>query len=223
MAQPHTAPRVAVVGIVISFILAVGVAGLRSFNADPVERVAEAAGTIAFATVFAAPALLALLGVRGRPSLLLAAGALDMVLAFLALFSFIGLVFVIPAVLFFLAAGRTRSDATSPIRSAAAVAVAVVLGTAGFFALFAHENPICWARNPATGQSYRLDADRFVHGSTMSMDSRDLPAVATESGCSSDSILISEAIAVIVVVASMLGATWLVSKPPRMEPVLIAG
>ncbi len=111
---PHpTAPRIAVVGIVLSFALAVAVGILRTVNAEPVERAAEVAGNVAFAMVFAAPALLALLGLRGRPPLLVAAGALDLVLAFVSLFSFIGLVFVPPAVMFFVAAARMRRGAAS--------------------------------------------------------------------------------------------------------------
>lgn len=210
-----TAPRIAVVGILLSFALAVAVGILRTINAEPVERAAEVAGKVAFAIVFAAPALLALLGLRDRPSLLVAAGALDLGLAFLMLISLIGLVFVAPGVMFFVAAGQMRGAGGSPSRAIAAVAVAVLLGSVAFFALFAREDPVCWARNPTTGESVRLNPDRFVHGASISMDSRDLPPGATESGCSSDSISGGEAIAGIAVVAAMLGAVWMVSKPPE--------
>ncbi|MGH2651866.1 MAG: hypothetical protein ACRDHK_11735, partial [Actinomycetota bacterium] len=57
-----TAPRIAVLGIVLSFALAVVVGILRTVNAEPVERAAEVAGNVAFAMVFAGPALLAVLG-----------------------------------------------------------------------------------------------------------------------------------------------------------------
>ena len=210
-----TAPRIAVVGIVLSFALAVAVGILRTVNAEPVERATEVAGNVAFAMVFAAPALLALLGLRGRPSLVVAAGALDLVLAFVTLISLIGLVFVPPAVMFFVAAGQMRGAGASSSRSIAAVLVAVLLGTAAFFALFAHADPVCWARNRATGESFRLNPDRFVHGSSISMGSRDLPPGATESGCTTDSISTGEAIAGIAVVAAMLGAAWMLSKPPE--------
>ena len=220
-----TAPRIAIVAIVLSFALAVAVGILRTVNAEPVERAAEVAGNVAFAVVFVVPALLALLGLRGRPSLLVAAGALDLVLAFVSLISFIGLVFVPPAVMFFVAAGQTRGTGVSPGRSIAAVLVAVILGAAAFFALFAREDPVCWARNPTTGESFRLDPDRFVHGSSISIDSRDLPPGATESGCSTDSISNGEAITGISVVAAMLGAVWVLSKPPapRARPAATIG
>lgn len=203
----------AVVGIVLSFALAIAVGILRTVHAEPVERAAEVAGNVAFAMVFAAPALLALLGLRDRPTLLVAAGVLDLGLAFLTLISFIGVVFVLPGVMFLVAAGQIRSAGASPWASIAAVLVAVLLGTAAFLSLFARPNPVCWARNPATGESFRLNPDRFVDGPSISMDGRDLPPGATESGCSSDSISTGEAIAGIAVLAAMLGAVWALSKP----------
>jgi hypothetical protein len=170
--------------------------------------------------VFAAPALLALLGLRDRPSLLVAAGVLDLGLAFVMLISLVGLVFLPPAVMFFIAAGRMGRARTRLSSSIAAMLVSVILGAVAFFALFAREDPVCWARNPTTGESFRLDPDRFVHGSSISMDSRDLPPGATEAGCSSDSIATSEALAGIAVVAAMVGAAWVLSKPvsPRVTP-----
>lgn len=220
VAPSPTAPRIAIVAIVLSFALAIGVGILRTINAEPVERSAELAGNVAFTVVFAAPALLALLSLRDRPSLLVAAGVLDLGLAFVTLISLVGLVFVPPAVMFFIGAGRMGRAGTRPWRSIAAVLVSVTLGAVAFLALFAREDPVCWARNPTTGVSFRLDPDRFVHGSSISMDSRDLPPGATESGCSSDSISIGEAIAGIAAVAAMVGAAWVLSKPvsPRVTP-----
>jgi hypothetical protein len=213
-----TAPRIAVVGIVLSLVLAVGIGILRTANAEPVEPGVEVAGNIAFAIVFAAPALLALLGLRGRPSLFVAAGVLDLVLTFVTLISFIGLVFVPPAAMFFVAAGQVRGDGASLTRSITTVLVALLGGTGAFFALFAQENPVCWARNPATGETFRLDASKFVHGSSISVDSRDLPEGTTESGCSSDTISTREALAATAVVAATLGTAWVLSKPPELRP-----
>jgi len=220
-----TAPRIAIVAIVLSFALAGAVGILRTVNAAPVERAVEVAGNVAFAVVFAAPALLAFLGLRDRPSLLVAAGALDLGLAFVSLMSFIGLVFVPPGVMFIVAGGRMRGAGARPSRSIAAVLVAVLLGTVAFFALFAREDPVWWAINPATGESFRLNPERFVHGTSISMDSRDLPPGVTEAGCSTDSISTAEAIDGIAVVAAMLGAAWVLSKPPgpRARPIRTTG
>jgi hypothetical protein len=215
--DPHT-PRIAVVAIAVSFALAAGVGILRTVNAEPVERTAEVAGNVAFALVFAVPALLAILGLRGRPSLLVAAGVLDLVLAVVTMITLIGLVFVAPGVMFLVTSGRIADGGARPVRSIAAVVLAIVLGTAAFFALFVHEDPVCWATNAATGESIRLDADRFVHGSSISMDSRDLPPGTTESGCTSDSISNGEALLATAVVAVMLGAAWVVSREDADRP-----
>jgi hypothetical protein len=213
---PHPAvPRIAVVGIVLSFLLAVAVGVLRTVNAEPVERTAEVAGNIAFSVVFVAPAMIALLGLRDRSSLLVAAGAFELGLAFLTLISLIGLIFVVPGVMFLVAARQMGGAGGSRLRSMAAVLLAVLLGGVAFFALFAREDPVCWARNPTTGESFRLNPDRFVHGASISMDSRNLPPGATESGCSSDSISSGESIVAIAVVSTMLGAVWFLSKPPE--------
>jgi hypothetical protein len=120
--------------------------------------------------------------------------------------------------MFFVAAGQVRGDGASLTRSIATVLVALLGGTGAFFALFAQENPVCWARNPATGETFRLDASKFVHGSSISMDSRDLPAGTTESGCSSDTISTREALAATAVVAATLGTAWVLSKPPELRP-----
>jgi hypothetical protein len=212
---PHAVPRIAVVGILLSSTLAVGVGVLRTVNAVPVERTVEVAGNIAFSVVFAAPAMLALLGLRGRSSLLAAAGALELALAFLTLISLIGLIFVVPGVMFLVAARQMGGAGGSELRSFAAIPLAVLLGGVAFFALFAREDPVCWARNPTTGKSFRLNPDRFVHGTSISMDSRDLPPGATEAGCSGDSISSEEAIVAIAVLSTMLGSLWVLSKPSQ--------
>jgi hypothetical protein len=214
---PHpNAPRIATIAIAVSFALAAGVGILRTVNAEPVERSAEVAGNLAFAVVFAVPALLALLGLRRRPSLLVAAGVLELGFAVLLLISLVGLVFVVPGVMFLMAAGRNREGGARPVASIATVVLAVLLGTGAFFALFARDDPICWATNARTGESVRLDATRFVNGSSIS-----LPPGTGESGCTSDSISNAEALLATAVVAVMLGAVWVVSKPsiPRPEPV----
>lgn len=217
--RPH-APRIAIVAIVLSCALAVALGILRTVNAEPIERASEVAGNVMLGVVFATPALLALLGVRGRPSLLVAAGALDLVLAVVTFISLIGFVFVAPAVMFFVAAARMRGERARPITSVAAMLIAVLLSTAAFFVLFAHDDPVCWATNPATGEWFRLDADRFVKGSTITMDSRDLPLGATESGCTSDTISTGEAGGSGAIVAMMIWVAWALAGPSgeRVRP-----
>lgn len=211
-------PGVAILGIATSIGLGIFAAALRTANAEPAEASVEIAGNIAFGIVLAAPAFLGLPGLRRRPALFLAAGVLDLVFATLMLISLIGLIFVPPAVMFIIASREMRDDEVGPVRSIAAVLIALVFGVGGFFTLFARQNPVCWATNPATGQSVRLDPERFVHGSSISMDSRDLPPGFTESGCSSDSISNGEAAAAVVVVVVMLGLTWLSSRARTSDP-----
>jgi hypothetical protein len=220
-----SAPRIAVVAIAVSFAFAIAVGVLRTVNAEPAERAVEVAGNVAFAAVFALPGLLALLGLRRRPSLLVAAGVLDLVLAFATLITLIGLAFVVPATMFFTAAGRMGTGTARPWRSTAAVLVGVVLGASAFFVLFANEDPVCWATNPATGETFRLDPARFVHGSSISMDSRDLPAGATGSGCSSDSISSREALAAAGIIVATLVAVWMLAAPtvPSTAPAASRG
>jgi hypothetical protein len=213
---PHlTTPRIAIVAIALSFALAVGVAILRTVNAEPVERAAEVAGNVAFAIVFAVPALLGLLGLRERRSLLVAAGVIDLVFGAVTMITLIGLVFVAPGVMFLIAGGRVRAAGTRPVASIAAVILAVVLGAGAFFALFARDDPICWATNRVTGESVRLDATRYVHGSSGSMV---LPPGTSEAGCSSDFISNAEALLATAVVAVMLGVVWTVSSRDGDRP-----
>jgi hypothetical protein len=210
------ASRAASIGVIVAVLLGIGVAVLRSVNANPVERSVQVAGTIAFATVFAAPAVLGAMGLRGRRSLFLAAGVLEVVLGSLGLVSLIGVVFFVPATLFFIAAGRPDGTPSRTFRALLAVGVATVLGAAAFFALFQRDDPVCWARVGATHRIVALDVSRFVHGTTVRMDSRDLPLGTTDSGCTSDTISSREAGTAIGIVAVMLLFAWVLTTPsPR--------
>lgn len=205
-------PRTAVVGIVLSLTIGVAIALGRTINDVPALRSAEAAGFCASSfAAFIAPALLAWLGARGRPVLLLAAGALELVIAVLGGLIF-GVVFIVFAVLFLTAAQSLGWTAVSPMRSIAVVLVAVVLGVGAGFALFQHQDPLCYATIGRTGQSVRLDPGPFVHPHSISMSSTDEPAGTTESGCSSDSISTDEAAMSIGLVFVMLAACWRLTR-----------
>jgi hypothetical protein len=205
--------RAAAVAIALAFASGVAGAALRFANSEPVERSAQMAGDLAFGAVLAAPALLGLLAVRERPSLFVAAGVLSLVLAFLGLISLVGLVLVPQAILFFLAARRGGPSRISAVRSAVAIVTATLLGTLAFFALFQRDDPVCWATT-RSGTTVRLDAGRSVNGITTSMDGADLPPGTTESGCTSDSISETEAVASVALIAVMLLASWTLTTPP---------
>jgi hypothetical protein len=67
----------ALVGIALAASLGV----VRFVNGEPPVRTAEWFGTLAFAVLIAAPAVLALLGLNGRPALILSGGTLGIFLA----------------------------------------------------------------------------------------------------------------------------------------------
>ena len=100
-------------------------------------------------------------------------------------------------------AGRVRSVVII-------VLVAVVLGATGLFALFAREDPVCWA-GPPCGWSPLPDPDTFIHGSTISVDSRDLPPGATESQMGGQSQ--PSAIAAMAIVAALLWGCGVLQPP----------
>jgi hypothetical protein len=207
---------IAFVGIVTSLALGVGAGILRIVNAEPGERGVELVGNVAFAMVYTAPALLAVMGIRRGPSLFVAAGTLHLALAFVSIFS-IGLLFLLPAAMFFIAAYQRRGTGTSVARSGATVLVAVVGGVLALFALFARDDPICWATDADSGEIVRLDASTFVRGSTISIGSLELPPGVSQAGCSSDTVTSSEGAAAAAIVAVTLGVAWTLSKRPPGE------
>ncbi|MFN8233474.1 MAG: hypothetical protein U0V56_08405 [Actinomycetota bacterium] len=209
MEQPEV-PTTARWAIGISFALAVGVGVLRAANTEAALRSAEAVGNVAFALVFALPGLLGLIGLRRRPALLIAAGLLDLALAFVTLMSLVGVAFIVPAVLF-LIADRVPPG---PLRTAAAVIVCVALGSAAFLALFVREDPACWART-SEGVYVVPDPGSYVRGSSISTPGG--PGI-TESGCTSDTISPLEALLAAALVGLTLGAGWGIAKPREPGP-----
>jgi hypothetical protein len=207
---------IAFVGIVTSLALGVGAGILRIVNAEPVERDVELVGNVAFAMVYTAPVLLALMGIRRGPSLFAAAGTLHLALAFVSIFS-IGLLFLLPAAMFFIAAHQMRGTGTSVARSGATVLVAVLGGVLALFALFARDDPICWATDADSGEIVRLDASTFVRGSTISIGSLELSPGVSQAGCSSDTVTSSEGAAGTAIIGVTLGVAWALSKRPPDE------
>jgi hypothetical protein len=163
------------------------------------------------------------MGLGGRRSLFLAAGALEVVLGAVGLLSLVGVAFFVPATLFFIAAGRADGTPGRAFRSTIAVVVATVLGTGAFFALFQRDDPVCWATTSG-GESVRLDPGPFFHGNSISMGSADLPPGSRESGCSSDFISIGEAATSTVLLVAMVLAMWVIASPraPATSPVPVS-
>lgn len=138
----HVCEHQQLVRITGVFVVAAGVAFgvVRFFSGAPAGQNPEAAAAaIAFASVIAAPGILAVLALHDRPALLLPAALLLVPLSFLS-FALVTLPLLIPAYLLF----RTCAQATlegSGWRVAAATSVVLVFLAAALVALFAHEDP----------------------------------------------------------------------------------
>lgn len=106
---------------------------------------------IALFGLFAVPAVVAGIGaIRGVRPLLIAAGAICLMQAYIA-FSGVTIGFVVPAILLLvLGAGETWSEGARPSRDALFAGVAVIVLTIGaWVSLFALTEEICWMASPA--------------------------------------------------------------------------
>ena len=211
-ARLEPARRMAAAGAILGLAMAAGFGVLRFANADP--PILRTPWDLALAVPYATPALLALLGVR-RPALLLAGGALGILLAAWGAISFVSLVLVPPSVLYLVAATRARVSRPGAVRTAASVLLSLVIGWSALFALVLRDDPACWARVPRDGGSryVRLPAEPFVHSSSISMSSEELPPGSTESGCSSDQIAPVEALVSVALVGITLAGAWTLAAP----------
>jgi hypothetical protein len=205
--------------------LAVAVVGgvVRFANTEPPFRSGEWLGDVALAAVVAAPALLAVLSLRGRPALLTTAGALGIAQAVLDIpFS---LLLLVPAALY-LAASRNPPVAVGLARRVASTLVAVVLGIAAFWALFVlRADPACYAvvQHDGVRTTVEVPAGRFVHPSGISMSSGQLPAGTLESGCTSDTISPWEGAASLGIIATLIAASWALAGPRERSPEPLVG
>jgi hypothetical protein len=213
---PARRSLVALIAGVAVVAFGIAVVGLIAFT-GPLHS--PPLGALGYGTVFAAPGILALLGRRERPALLLAAALAAFLVAFASL-SVVGLVLWMPAVAFLVAYALTRHRAPRS-RDLLAPLVAVPLLVAAPFAALISEDPRCWAIVRSGGQErlVELPAERFVRGSSIRMDSRDLPRGANESGCESDVISNVEGLLAIAIVGAAVAAAVVVS--PRSTPALV--
>ena len=160
--------------------------GVRIVGASPAESLAEqVAGGVGLGAVVAAPGLLARLGVRSRPALLLPAAMLLVPLSFLSLAG-ATLPLLIPAVMLAIAYGRRtaalEAQGRRPGRSLLSLGIVLVLLVAAAAALFARQDP----------RSY---------------------STPTESGSTSDVITVIEAVAALVLIGSAMMAGWALAAP----------
>jgi hypothetical protein len=209
------APRMVFPAALVGIALAASLGVVRFVNTEPPVRTAEWLGTLAFGVLIAAPAVLALLGLTGRPALILAGGALGIFLAAIGAASLFSLALIIPSVVYLVGAAQLGGWWPGAPRTAAAVLLSLALGWGALMVLFFQDNPICWAQvSRHGGSSYvRLPAEQFVRENSISMSSEDLPRGSTLSGCAGDSISPLEAASSFALSAIMLGAAWTLGTP----------
>jgi hypothetical protein len=144
--------RLVLVGAGIVFAVAGMLGVVRYAGASPAERGAERVlASLALAAVLAVPGVLALVGRAGRPSLLVAAGALLLLLTPLA-FSGVTLPLIVPGVLLLSAGLRATPTASRPRVPAVVTALAVLsLCVAAVAALLVHQDPRTWSTATESG------------------------------------------------------------------------
>ena len=186
-----------VVGAVLQLAGVTAVLVLRMVDGDPGDTWA---GAIAMATVYGLPGVLALLGLRRRWPLLLAAGVASLVLAVLP-FSLHSFVFVPVGVAYLVAYGLSRAPRAGTGRTAAAAAVVPTLLVAAFVALVWHEDPLCYERHSDGTVVVHRDAESLPSGT----ETADPDSDVVERGCTGDSVVWREAATSLALAAAALG------------------
>jgi len=142
--QVRSARRLARWGIVIGYVLAVGALVIGVVNPDP--RVASdlmgLARAVGVAGVLSIAPTVALLALHGRPRLLPAAAAVAVSSGILAL-SFMGLLELLPALLWANAFGRWPRPVQTRWREIILWPALVIASFCAFLALFVYQNPMC--------------------------------------------------------------------------------
>lgn len=175
-----TAAAVNVAGVVVMVVL--GIASQAS--------AADGLGPAAIGAVYLAPAVLALLALRGRDPLLVPAGLTALVLSVFpfSLHSFvlgpIGLIYLASYV-------RAPTPAEGAARSLGAFLMCPALVVAAFVVLLVHEDPVCYERRESGEVIIDRDPAPVESGSqTIGPDSE-----VVERGCTSDTVVWWEAAA----------------------------
>lgn len=195
-------PRSWVVGTVVAGAAlqlgaVVAVLVLRALDGGAVDG---GFGGLALGTVYGMPGVLALLGLRRRWPLLLAAGIASLVLAVVP-FSLHSFVFGPVGVAYLVACGSWRAPRPSPGRAVAVVVAVPALLLTAFVALLWHEDPLCYERD-ADGT---VTVDRDPASVTSGTQTIDPGSGIVEAGCSSDSVVWWEAATSVALAAAALG------------------
>lgn len=185
----------------------VAVVVLRLLDADPGDSLP---GVVAMAAVYGLPGVLALLGLRRRWPLLLAAGIASLVLAVLPV-SVHTFVFAPAGVVHLVACALWKAPPHGTGRTATVAAVVPTLLVAAFVALLWHEDPICWERHADGSVVVHRDVESVTSGS----GSSEADSEVVESGCSSDTVVWWEAATSLALAGVALGVGVGLSRPDR--------
>ena len=199
-----------IVGALGNLAFAAFVFAMRAFeHGAPPKSGADWAGEGAFFAVYAAPAALAIIGLRARHDALLSASVLSALLSATA-FSGVTLVLLVPAAAYAAAylGLRQRNDARSPLWSL----VPVAAGYAAFWALFAVDDPYCWqyvVRADGTTTFSTVPGQEAMSGHTLGPSDREAGG-----GCD-DRITLLESVTSLGLAGLGIVGGWIVAAPRR--------
>jgi hypothetical protein len=203
------------VTIGIGYAVAGAVFFFRIFLGDlPLSM--EIAGAVTLAAVAATPATLAVLGLNGRPGLLLPAGICALISA-----PVLSVLWVFEAplgVACLIAYGRTR-ERGSIVGTLAATAIVTVLWVGAASVMFLHLDPRC-AETLQDGTVHQVDAESrgFEPGWVWDAGSEIIgssitPGNVVEEVCSSDVVTLEEALVGLLLLAAAFAVGWVLVEP----------
>lgn len=205
--------RLVKIGVGLGYAGAVAVAALRIANTDP-ATVGETLGSLALGAAAATPSTLALLSLDRRPSLLPAATVAQVAVGLLA-YVLLPLWIVVGVLWHRAWRGRVVRADVSKARAAARVGMGALVA-ASILVLFVHVDPVCTQTlNDGSVQSIDPATRGLQSGWTFStgnstVATSSLGAEIAEERCSSNSIVVGEALASLVIIAATieLGRRW---------------
>lgn len=190
-------------GVQAAAVVAVVLAGASSqpVQLDPWRPVASV-------VLYLVPPVLAVLGVRGRPWLLLPAAATSVVLAVIG-FSLHSLVFL-PVAAVYVVADRRIGQRPTTVRVAPLLLCPALVLVGALAVQFLHDDPACWTRDG----SGEVIVDRNPGDITSGSRSIGADSDVVASGCTSDTVVAWE-VAGGVALSGLAIATGLGSGRPR--------
>jgi hypothetical protein len=185
--------RLGLVGALIGLAMAVALGVIRFVGAKGPVRAAEWwIGDLGLAAIVAAPALLALVAVFGRPALFVPAAVISIALS-ITFLSGAGVPLIIPGVLYLLAFARRPADGQHVPPAAVAVPI-VIVGAAYAVLLLGSYRIVCWRAVTYSDGRTEVSRDRAGERAssagriTQSLGPPGSGVVADEAGCTEGAI-----------------------------------